>query len=460
MNHPLHGGTRPCDEPGWPASSAPRSWLALLLPQAALAAAPTGSTVTPATAPTIRLACALVIPAAHPRHERIVCHWSALTGVDVRAYRVWRIVDPGLGRPRELVATVTPGEPLRSVDRDISRGHTYAYRVAAIGGDGSRVGVSNLVSVRVGWHPEHLALGCAYVIDATRQGALCHWSKADRPAAARFVLVRSVDNGPRQRIYRTGIDGRRSYFDTDLKAGQTVRYRVFALARDGRVVGVSDPDVVVVPTIVVPDGCRVGAIPAVDTGTLAGVDGRADDDGDERTLVERAKVDPAAFAELYRRYLPRVHAFAVRRTGRVEAAEDVTSAAFESALRHIGTFTWRPGGFGPWLFRIVANELADHHRRTGRAASARSLAAARRLDPDDPADPADLVGARDEVAEVLDAMDRLNPRYQRALSLRYLAGLSADEAAAAMGTSKATLAVVVFRATRALRRELEREGGS
>ena len=54
-------------------------------------------------------------------------------------------------------------------------------------------------------------------------------------------------------------------------------------------------------------------------------------------------------------------------------------------------------------------------------------------------------------------MDRLTPRYQQALSLRYLAGLSPDEAAAAMGTSKATMAVVVHRATRALRRALAEE---
>jgi RNA polymerase sigma-70 factor (ECF subfamily) len=183
------------------------------------------------------------------------------------------------------------------------------------------------------------------------------------------------------------------------------------------------------------------------------VDGRADAD-DERMLVERARTDPAAFAELYRRYLPRVHAFAYRRTGVVEVAEDVTSAAFERALRNLGSFTWRPGGFGPWLFRIAANELVDQRRVAGRAASARGQYAARRLLGEPSGDPADEVGARDDVAELLAAMDRLSPRYQRALALRFLSGLTAEEAAAAFGTSKATLAVVVHRALRSLRREL------
>jgi RNA polymerase sigma-70 factor, ECF subfamily len=185
--------------------------------------------------------------------------------------------------------------------------------------------------------------------------------------------------------------------------------------------------------------------------------GRYGDADDERALVDRARADPSAFAELYRRYLPRVYAFAIRRTGSAEAAEDITSAAFERALRNLGAYRWQEGGFGPWLFRIVANELVDHHRRAGRAASDRAQGAALRLAPAEPQDPAELVGTRDAVAELLAAMNRLTPRYERALSLRYLSGLTTEEAAAALGTSRATMAVVVHRATRALRRELERE---
>jgi RNA polymerase sigma-70 factor (ECF subfamily) len=196
-----------------------------------------------------------------------------------------------------------------------------------------------------------------------------------------------------------------------------------------------------------------------ETGTLAQVDGRADQESDERALVERARTDHAAFAELYRRYLPRVHAFAYRRTGRVEVAEDITSATFERALRNLGTFRWRGGGFGPWLFRIASNELADHYRRLGRAASSRVVAAA--ITPGDTArDPADELDARAAADELLAAMDRLSSRYQRALELRYLAGLTPEEAATALGTSRATMAVVVHRATRALRRALEEEGRS
>ena len=56
---------------------------------------------------------------------------------------------------------------------------------------------------------------------------------------------------------------------------------------------------------------------------------------------------------------------------------------------------------------------------------------------------------------MIDALGTLRPRYQQALTLRYLAGMSADEAAAAMGCSKPVLAVTLHRALGALRRAVE-----
>ena len=55
------------------------------------------------------------------------------------------------------------------------------------------------------------------------------------------------------------------------------------------------------------------------------------------------------------------------------------------------------------------------------------------------------------------ALDELHPRYQRAISLRFLADLDHDEAAQAMGLTRPAFAVVLSRALRALRRTLEAE---
>lgn len=173
---------------------------------------------------------------------------------------------------------------------------------------------------------------------------------------------------------------------------------------------------------------------------------------DEPGLVERARTDPVAFETLYRRYVGAIHAFAYRRTRSQAVAEDVTAATFERAWRALPTFSWRGSGFRAWLFRIAANELADHFRRE-RAASRltehqrhdlEAVSRAARFQNDD----------EDDVAEVLVVLGSLNPRYQQAISLRFLAGLSHEEAAAAMGCSKPMMAVTLHRALRALQRAM------
>lgn len=175
---------------------------------------------------------------------------------------------------------------------------------------------------------------------------------------------------------------------------------------------------------------------------------------DERALAERASRsgDIGAFEALYRLYVGRIHAFAFRRSGSPMVADDVTSSTFERALRNIGSFRWRGRGFGPWLFRIASNELAEHYRAARRTAVPPGSVLG--IDPT-------TYGIEDDVLVAVEAqvirecLGRLRPRSQQVITLRYLAGLSAAESAEAMGMPKAVLAVTLHRALAALRRELE-----
>ena len=180
---------------------------------------------------------------------------------------------------------------------------------------------------------------------------------------------------------------------------------------------------------------------------------------DERLLVEQARRDPEAFTLLYRAYVSRIHAFAYRRTGSYEAAEEVTATVFERAWRALPGFEWKGNGFEPWLFRIAANELITHNRRYARVHSERVARVLREMAEelrDDPELSALL--ERDEqeerLASMRAALGTLTPRYQEVITLRYLSGLTADEAATAMGCTKGTLAVLLHRALRALRKAL------
>lgn len=176
---------------------------------------------------------------------------------------------------------------------------------------------------------------------------------------------------------------------------------------------------------------------------------------DEQRLVDRARTDPDAFAELYRAHAGRVHAMAWRRLGSREAAEDVTSATFERAWQALPDFRWHDGGFPAWLLRIAANQVTDHVRREARARSPRGQRALALL-------AAPIAGGADEHLAGDDpalraALGRLRPRYAEAITLRHLADLEPAEAAAALGVSPSTFAVVLHRAHAALRKELDRE---
>jgi hypothetical protein len=172
-----------------------------------------------------------------------VCRWSALEGAPVAEYRVWRRVDGGTAA---LIARVAPTAPLRHADFLIRPGHTYSYRIVARAADGTRLGTSALVSVRVR-APEALRFNCFYKIDAAVEGVACHWGASTRPAAVRYVLFRSVNGAAREAIYRTPLNGPRSFLDVHVSSGQSIRYAVVALAADGRVVGLSRVDTVLVP---------------------------------------------------------------------------------------------------------------------------------------------------------------------------------------------------------------------
>lgn len=133
----------------------------------------------------------------------------------------------------------------------------------------------------------------------------------------------------------------------------------------------------------------------------------------------------AAFEELYRRYVDRVHSYCFRLLGSREAAEDVTSDVF-IAVAH-GLKRYRPmegKSFRTWLFTI-----AHHHAIDLRAKRRRDAMRQSPLDPNlrDPAQPPeDAAVAADAGRRIRAALDILSAREREVIELD-LAGLSSRE---------------------------------
>jgi RNA polymerase sigma-70 factor, ECF subfamily len=182
----------------------------------------------------------------------------------------------------------------------------------------------------------------------------------------------------------------------------------------------------------------------------------------EQALVARARADPAAFGELYDFYLPRIHGFIARRVGDRAVTEDLTASTFERALGAVRRDDFRNDAFGGFLYRVAANAIVDHARRSrhtvplGRRASDFDD---EQLDGRTGAE-ADTLGDETATRAFTAALDRdvirqailrLPDAHRRVIVLKFLDGLEPDELAAALGCSRATLAVKLHRALRALR---------
>ncbi|MDP9468831.1 MAG: sigma-70 family RNA polymerase sigma factor [Chloroflexota bacterium] len=167
----------------------------------------------------------------------------------------------------------------------------------------------------------------------------------------------------------------------------------------------------------------------------------------ERTLVDRARSDAAAFGELYDFYLPRIYGFAYRRLQERSVAEDVTATTFQRALEAVRQRDFRNDAFGGWLYRVAANGVVDHVRNGKRIVS---LALT-----DGPV--GDAFSASLDRDELRAAMTRLSGQQREVLTLRFYDDLNADEASAVLGCSRATFAVRLHRAITALRDAMTQE---
>lgn len=180
----------------------------------------------------------------------------------------------------------------------------------------------------------------------------------------------------------------------------------------------------------------------------------------ERDLVDKARGGSRpAFAELYRAYAPALYArVLLPKLGNREAAEDALAETFRTAFERLDGFEARGVSLYFWLARIAANKALDLHR--ARATTGRALASFEELVVplgEAPLDPGELFELRSDAVRVREAvarvLERLNPRYRKAIELRFVEELSREDCAARLEVKLGTFDVLVLRALKAFRKE-------
>jgi RNA polymerase sigma-70 factor (ECF subfamily) len=169
-------------------------------------------------------------------------------------------------------------------------------------------------------------------------------------------------------------------------------------------------------------------------------------------LVTRAQQgDQTAFASLYEQYSPLVYRFLRRRLdGADEVVEDLTEDVFVKVYEKLDRYVERGLPFTAWLYRIAHNHLVDHLRSLPRLAAS-SLEAVG--DVPERAATADFNRVIDRQS-LEPALARLTPEQRQAIELRFMAGMSVAETAAAMDRSDEAVKKLQARALTNLRRHL------
>lgn len=180
----------------------------------------------------------------------------------------------------------------------------------------------------------------------------------------------------------------------------------------------------------------------------------------ERALLQRLRSgDRAAFAELYRAYAPVLYRrVLLPKLGAAGAAEDALAETFRTAFVKVDGYEDQGVSIYHWLARIASNKAIDMHRaraRTDRALT-RLEGLLAPLEAPGTRDPFGELSARRDhealEARIGVALSQLNPRYRRAIELRFLEERERADCAEAMEVKLGTFDVLVLRALRAFRK--------
>ncbi len=170
----------------------------------------------------------------------------------------------------------------------------------------------------------------------------------------------------------------------------------------------------------------------------------------ERLVAEAQAGDTWAFGMIFDHFHEPIYRYIASRVHRPADAEDLTQHVFVKALEALPRYEARGIPFGGWLFRLARNAIIDHVRTRHDHAELDTVVGWTHGD----AGPEEIAAVRQELDAIGEALTTLTEEQREAITLRFFGGLSAREAAEAMGKQEGTVRGLQFRAIASLRREL------
>ena len=179
-------------------------------------------------------------------------------------------------------------------------------------------------------------------------------------------------------------------------------------------------------------------------------------------LVDQALLgEPRAIGQLLARIQPLVLRYCRARVGSRErtlvSAEDIAQEVCLAVVSALGKYHYEPGSFLAFVYGIAAHKVADARRR-----AVRSRSEVVPEMPDTPAledGPEQRAMTGEMIGHVTQLLQRLPHRQREILVLRVAVGLSAEETAAAVGSTAGAVRVAQHRALARMREMLAAADG-
>lgn len=180
------------------------------------------------------------------------------------------------------------------------------------------------------------------------------------------------------------------------------------------------------------------------------------DNEEIEALVKKVqmKADQEAFADLYHYFVDRIYRYVFYRV-KSEDSEDLVEMVFVKAWENIRQYKRANRTFSAWIFRIAHNLVVDYYRASKDRVEELDFQYA---DSKDEANPVKLAELSLTHSSLKKAISKLKKQYQDVVVLKFINELSNKEIAYLLGKNEGTLRILQFRALRALKEELKKEG--
>ncbi len=179
---------------------------------------------------------------------------------------------------------------------------------------------------------------------------------------------------------------------------------------------------------------------------------------DEKKLFSKIKKrDQEAFAKAYDLYVDDIYRFIYFKIGNQEEAQDLTSAVFlktwnyilENSLKDFKTLR-------ALIYRIARNAVIDHYRKTSGLSNVSIDNEENQIDiKDESRGILEDIEIKTDYAQIELKLKNIKEEYREVIILRYVNELSIAEISKVIDKSKGNIRVIISRALKALRNEME-----